>query len=186
VRYKVTVAGRVYEIEVDHGHLVRVNGHAVYVDLEQVGSLPIYAIALDSSAFVAFVEEVDGTYRVEVAGGVYPTEVQVVRPTLPPRKTACPKGENGCLVVAAPLPGRLVALPVAEGEWVESGQTVAIVESMKMQMELSAPRSGVVDTVHGKPGRDVAQEEALVTVQGDLLSKPLPSADHGPEGNRSS
>ena len=171
MRYKVTVAGRTYEIEVDHGRLVRVNGHVVYVDLEQVGSLPVYAVALDDAAYVAFVEENEGTYRVEVAGSVYATEVQAVRPTLPPRKTLRPEGDSGCLVVGSPLPGRLVSLPVAAGERVEAGQTVAVVESMKMQMELRAPRSGIVNAVHGKPGRDVAQEEPLITLQGEWSSE---------------
>ncbi len=179
VRYRVTVAGQAFEIEVDHGHLVRINGHAVYVDLEQVGSLPIYTVALGDAAYVAFVKEDRGMYRVEVAGSVYPAEVQVMRPALPARKTSCPEGDSGCLVIGAPLPGRLVSLPVMSGEWVEAGQTVAVVESMKMQMELRAPRSGIVSALHSKPGRDVAQAEPLITLEGDRSSESPTSSFQG-------
>ena len=46
-----------------------------------------------------------------------------------------------------------------------AGQTVAIVESMKMQMDLKAPRAGIVETVYGVPGRTVARGEELVVLQ---------------------
>lgn len=167
MRFTVTVAGRTYEIEVDHDRLVRVNGQPMYVNLEQVGSLPVYTVALDDAAYVVFVEESQGTYRVEVAGSVYPTQVQLLRPTLLPREIGCSQGKNGCMVVTAPLAGRLVSLPVAVGDRVQAGQIVAVVESMKMQMELKASRPGLVSAVHGPPGRDVAQEERLVTLQRD-------------------
>ncbi len=165
MKFTVHVARRTYEIEVDHDHLVRVNGHPVYVDLEQIGTLPIFAVALEDTSYLAFVEQVEGTYRVEVAGRVYPTEVQVGRPALPRPDIQRREGDNGCLEVRAPLPGKLVSIPLSAGERVEAGQTVAVVESMKMQMELKAPRSGVVLAVHGPEGRVVAQDESLVALQ---------------------
>ena len=41
MKYSVSAAGQSFEIEVDPNHLVRVNGQPVYVDLEQVGGLPV-------------------------------------------------------------------------------------------------------------------------------------------------
>ena len=49
MKYRVTAAGQTYEIEVEPNHLVRVNGRPVYVDLEQVGGLPVYTLALDDA-----------------------------------------------------------------------------------------------------------------------------------------
>ena len=49
------------------------------------------------------------------------------------------------------------------------GQIVAVVESMKMQMELQAPHAGLVEQVHGQPGQDVGQGEALVVVRTDRV-----------------
>ncbi len=166
MKYTVTVAGRAYEIEIEHDRLVWVNGRPLYVDLEQVGGLPIYSLDLGESGYVLFVDRGREGYEVEIQGRIYPVTVQLQRPQLG-RPVACAGREDACLAVCAPLPGRLLALPVAVGEQVEEGQVVAVMESMKMKMELRAPRSAVVERIHGPPQRDVAQGETLV-VLGDL------------------
>ena len=53
------------------------------------------------------------------------------------------------------MPGLLVKLPVAAGDKVEAGTTLAIVEAMKMQNELRAPSDGVVKKVNFKEGDQV-------------------------------
>lgn len=175
MKYRVTVAGRSFEIEVEHDRLVRVNGRPLYVDLEQVGGLPVYSLALDDGGYVIFVEEgrqeppATTHYRVEVKGQVYPVEVRSQRRPLTPRPADRPVGPDACLAIRAPLAGVLTSLPVPAGERVEAGQVVAVVESMKMQMELKAPHPAVVDQLHGPPGRDVSQGEELVILRPDRL-----------------
>jgi biotin carboxyl carrier protein len=165
MKYRVTVERRSFEIEVDHDHLVWVDGRPLYVDLEQVGGLPVYSLAMDDRGYVVFVEEGQGEYRVEVQGQIYPVEVQSQRPRLAPRRVECSGDGGDCLAIRAPLAGNLVALLVATGDRVEGGQTIAIIESMKMQMELKAPRAGVVEAVHDPPGRTVTQGEELVVLR---------------------
>jgi biotin carboxyl carrier protein len=167
VKYRVTVQGQSYEIEVDHSRLVRVNGRPLYVELEQVGGLPVYSLALDGEGYVVFIEEGLGEYRVEVQGQVYPVEVQTKRPRLAPRQEGCSDKDGQCLVISAPLAGTLLSLPVAVGDRVAAGQAVAIVESMKMQMEVRTPLAGVVETLHGPPGRNVDQGEELVVLRSE-------------------
>jgi 3-methylcrotonyl-CoA carboxylase alpha subunit len=69
-------------------------------------------------------------------------------------------------VVKAPMHGKLVALFVAPGEAVTKGQRLAIVEAMKMEHLLTAPRDGTVSEVAGAPGMQVA-EGAKVVVLGE-------------------
>jgi biotin carboxyl carrier protein len=164
VKYTVTVAGRSFDIEIDHDHLVRVNGHPLYVDLEQVGGLPVYSLALDDEGYVVFVEAGQNEYRVEVQGQVYPVEVLSQRPRLASRQVECAGDGKECLAVSAPLAGYLVSLPVAVGQRVQAGDVLAVVESMKMKMEIKAPQSGVVDGVNGPAQRNVSQNETLVTL----------------------
>lgn len=165
MKYRVTIQGQTFEIEVDHDRLVRVHGHPLYVDLEQVGGLPVYSLALEDEGYVVFVEEGQEEYRVEVQGQVYSVKVSSQRPQLAGRPIKCSGDGEDCLTIDAPLAGNLVALPVTAGERVAAGQTVAIVESMKMQMELKAPRAGLVESVHGPTGRTVTQGEELVVLR---------------------
>jgi biotin carboxyl carrier protein len=165
VNYLVTVAGQAFEIEVDHERLVRINGRPLYPDLEQEEGLPVYALALDDAGYVVFVEEAQGHYRVEVQGRIYEVDVERQVPRLAPRQAECSGDAGDCLAVTAPLAGNLSALLVAAGDPVEAGQAVAVVESMKMQMQLKASRSGIVEAVHGPAGRNVDKGEKLVTLR---------------------
>ena len=164
MKFQVQVGGRTFEIEVDHNQLVWVDGRPLYVDLEQVGGLPVYSLAAGDEGYVLFVEEGQDEYRVEVQGQVYSVQVEERRPRLapPPETSACEEQE--CTTVVAPLAGRLLDLPLAAGDEVTAGQVVAVVESMKMQMAIKAPRSGVVREIHGPPERDVDQGEALLVL----------------------
>ena len=145
MKYQVTVAGRCFEIEVDHERLVRVNGQPLYVDLEQVGGLPVYSLALDQDGYVVFVEKGQEEYLVEVQGKLFPVDVQRQRLQPGARRVRCSGDDPECHAISAPLAGRVVALPPKVGDRVEKGQVVAVIESMKMQMELKAPEAGVVD-----------------------------------------
>jgi urea carboxylase len=165
MKFDVTVAGRSFEIEVDHERLVWVNGQPLYVELEQVGGLPVYALALDENAHVLFVEKGQSEYQVEVQGQVHPVEVKLHRTHPPRQRVECPGGKAECFAIHVPLAGRLLSLPVEVGDHVREGQVVAVVESMKMQMEIRAPREGFVEAVHRPPGRDVGQGEELVILQ---------------------
>lgn len=164
MKYTVSISGRSFEIEVDHDRLVRVNGRPYYVDLEQVGGLPVYSLGLEDQGYVLFVEEGLDSYQVEVQGERYPVQVRPERARLSPRPDRCADGLE-CQVICAPLAGRLVTLPVQVGDRVQARQVLAVVESMKMKMDLKAPEAGVVESVQGPPGRDVVQGEELVSIR---------------------
>jgi propionyl-CoA carboxylase alpha chain len=65
-------------------------------------------------------------------------------------------------LVLSPMPGLVVAVPVTVGQEVKSGETVAIIEAMKMQNILKAERDGVVKAVSAKAGDPVAADDVLV------------------------
>ena len=165
MKYKVTVGGRSYAVEIDHDRLVWIDGRPLYVELEQVGGLPVYNLTLDDAGYVLFIEEGQEKYRVEVRGQIYPVEIQQQRPDLKLHRVVYPCGEEQCLSIRTPLAGHLASLSVAVGDRVQAGQVVAILESMKMRIELKAPDAGTVEAVHGPAERDVRQGEELVIIQ---------------------
>ncbi|MFN7065118.1 MAG: 2-oxoglutarate carboxylase large subunit [Aquificaceae bacterium] len=65
----------------------------------------------------------------------------------------------------APMPGRVVRILVNEGQPVNEGQTVAIVEAMKMENEIHAPITGVVKKIFVKPGDNVTPDDALLRIE---------------------
>ena len=62
------------------------------------------------------------------------------------------------------MPGLIVTVPVSEGQTVDQGDVLLILESMKMQNELKSPRSGKVSRVRVKPGDSMEQRDTLLSV----------------------
>jgi acetyl-CoA carboxylase biotin carboxyl carrier protein len=66
--------------------------------------------------------------------------------------------------VDAHITGTVWKIEVKEGDQVAEGQTLVILESMKMEMPVEAPRAGTVEKVHVKETQAVNEGEALVTL----------------------
>ena len=65
-------------------------------------------------------------------------------------------------VLRCPMPGLVRAISVAEGQEIKAGETVAIVEAMKMENVLRAERDGVVKAIKAKPGDSLAVDAVIV------------------------
>jgi len=73
-------------------------------------------------------------------------------------------GQRKDNVIVSSMPGLLVKLPVKVGGTVKSGDTVAIVEAMKMQNELRSPVDGIVKNINFKEGEQVDAFESIVEI----------------------
>lgn len=147
----------------------RINGHDYQVDVNSV------------EGGIADVT-VNGTgYKVELADAVPAPAQQAVRPapqtvstgapavtpqaTAPAAQTAtasAPQGKGE--VVTAPLPGVILDIKVKVGDVVKAGQTVAVLEAMKMENEIEATASGTVTAVNAGKGDSVLEGAAIITI----------------------
>ncbi len=66
--------------------------------------------------------------------------------------------------VKAPMPGKVIAVNVSVGDTVEKGQVVAVMEAMKMEHSLTAPRDGLVESVGAQLNAQVPEGEILVAL----------------------
>lgn len=117
---------------------------------------------------------VDGkTYNVEVEEvreGVQPSSKPVSqaqpRPTAPaPSASVNPNPAGGNGGVTAPMPGTILRILVTEGQKVELGQTVAILEAMKMENNINANATGTVSSIQVNPGQSVDTGQLLLTIE---------------------
>ena len=72
--------------------------------------------------------------------------------------------ETSEIMIKAPMPGLVVAIPVEDGQEVSKGHVVVVLESMKMQNELKAPRDGVIARIRVAAGEGVEQHQNLMTL----------------------
>jgi len=66
--------------------------------------------------------------------------------------------------LTAPMPGQVRAVNVSEGETVTKGQTLMVLEAMKMEIRIHAPREGVIQKLWVKQGQTVEREQILIEI----------------------
>lgn len=72
---------------------------------------------------------------------------------------------DGSAQIVAPMPGKVVRVLVEQGAQVEAGDSVVVVEAMKMQNEMKSPRAGTVTTLRAKEGETVKAGEVLAVIE---------------------
>jgi propionyl-CoA carboxylase alpha chain len=93
----------------------------------------------------------------EVAVNVF-TETEAAAARLMPVKTAADTGKK----LLCPMPGLVVSIAVTEGQEVKAGETLAVVEAMKMQNVLRAERDGIVKKIHATAGATLAVDALIL------------------------
>jgi acetyl-CoA/propionyl-CoA carboxylase biotin carboxyl carrier protein len=118
------------------------------------------AVTVDGVTRRVLTADADGELWVARAGHTWALRE---RSPLAAARTVAPD-EAGPLV--APLPGTVADVAVAAGEAVEAGQTLMVVEAMKMRHPVTAPRAGRVAAVHAAVGEQVAIQQPLIELAG--------------------
>ena len=108
----------------------------------------------------------------ETAGGpVAPAAPAAPAPAAKPAAPApaaapapTPAGAAGAVTVSAPMPGNILDVRVQPGASVKAGDTLMILEAMKMENEISAPQDGTIASVNVRKGDTVASGDVLCTM----------------------
>ena len=103
--------------------------------------------------------------RLVVVDRRLPLRDRSARPAPAGRAAPAAAGAEGVETIVSPMPGKVVRVLVAPGDAVETGQGLVVVEAMKMQNEMKAPRAGRVLSVAAKEGATVAAGETLATLE---------------------
>lgn len=74
-------------------------------------------------------------------------------------------GQEHASELTAPMPGQVRAVSIAEGESVTKGQTLLVLEAMKMEIRIQAPRDGKVAKLFVKQGQTVEREQMLIEIE---------------------
>jgi len=135
--------------------------HHVLVSRWRPGD-PVWHGTIDGEAISVQVRPVlngfDLAHRgIEVRAYVY-TEREAAAARLMPVKKAADSGK----AVRCPMPGLVISIAVAPGQEVKAGDTLAVVEAMKMENVLRAERDGVVKSIKAKPGDSLAVDAVIM------------------------
>lgn len=163
MKYFVTVGGREVVVELAGERLV-VDGVAIdSAHLTALPGTPIRHLSLDGRSHTLAVEAVGrGLWAVGFQGERHELEVVDERTRHIRSLTGSGQRAVGPSVLKAPMPGLVVRVAVEEGQQVEAGSALVVLEAMKMENELRATAAGVVKAVKVKPGQAVEKGQVLV------------------------
>jgi biotin carboxyl carrier protein len=165
MKFVVTVGEAVSTVEVTGGegrYRVAIGERVWEVDA-RLTPQGIYSLLVGSCSHVADVTEQDGACLVEVAGETYTVQVEeATRYTIRTRGGA--GGASGTRTLTAPLPGRITHVAVRPGEAVRPGDTLLVIEAMKMENEFKATGPGTVAEVRVEAGQAVNSGDVLLII----------------------
>jgi biotin carboxyl carrier protein len=158
---------RTYTVEIEEIgrslYRVAVDGSEFLVDGKKIG-FANYSLIVDNRSFEVDVDISEDEYRVLVDGRTYRINL------IDERRVRLGGVQSGIQLegrqeVSVPMPGKVIAVLVGEGDKVEKGQGLVIVEAMKMENEVRSPVSGEVKEVKVKPGEALEAGAVLVVVE---------------------
>lgn len=164
MKYVTTIGEREFLVEIVDEHHVLLDGKLYEVDFNAINDQPVYSLLLDAHSYEAYVYPADNAWQVLLHGRSYPALVEDEREKRLRSSNSGGPGEGSEYHLKAPMPGLVVSIPISEGQQVERGDVLVVLESMKMQNELKSPRSGVISRVRIKPGEGVVQHQTLLSV----------------------
>jgi biotin carboxyl carrier protein len=162
MKYEILIDGESHQVELErasNGYECSVDGEPFTLDVVMTAR-DVLSILHEGRQYEAKREySLMGETHVIVGSERFTAEVRDPR-SLRSRRAAA-GAEAGPAKILAPMPGKIVRVIVAEGDEVEAGQPLVVVEAMKMQNEIKATKNGKITKI--------AVKEATAVNAGDLL-----------------
>lgn len=163
--YNVKVGEKEYRVELSHsisGWQCKVDGREFPLDVVPL-SAGALSMLVDGKSYEVHRES--GTDETSIVVGRERFNVQVRDPRSLRSRGERDGGAHGPRKITAPMPGKVVRIIAPVGTEVEPGQAVLVIEAMKMQNELKAPKKGRVRSMNVAEGAAVEAGQTLAEVE---------------------
>jgi biotin carboxyl carrier protein len=163
--YDITIDGKDYRLELeraDAGWRCRLNGRETQIDAV-LARRDVLSILIGGKAYEIKREHIAQETHLWIGNVRYGAELCDPR-SLRSRKASA-ADEKGPKKLFAPMPGKVVRVLVAEQQAVEAGQSILVVEAMKMQNEIKSPKKGTLQKIVAAEGANVNAGDVLAIVE---------------------
>jgi propionyl-CoA carboxylase alpha chain len=152
-------------VPVQGGHDVLYNGHTHAVRSKWEFGQAIFSGSIDGEEIFIQVQREDQTYRLLHGGSQ--VDVKIVTPQVAELLKHMPVKAKPDLskYLLSPMPGLLVSLAVKEGDVINAGEELAVLEAMKMENTLLAERDGKVVKIHFEAGASLAVDDVILELE---------------------
>jgi biotin carboxyl carrier protein len=162
--YDVTIDGKNYRLDLtraDDRWSCRLDGREVEIDAI-LARPDVLSLRIGNLAYEVKSERVANDLHLWVGSTRFAVEIRDPR-SLRGRSRAA--DDRGAKKITAPMPGKVVRLLLHEGDEVEAGAGIAVVEAMKMQNEIKSPKKGTIQKILVSEGAAVNAGDPLAIVE---------------------
>ena len=162
--YDIAIDGKNYRLDLNRqegGWSCRLDGREVEVDAV-LARPDVLSLRIGNQAYEVKCERVGGDLHIWVGSVRFAAEVRDPR-SLRGRVRAV--DDHGPKKLTAPMPGKIVRVLVSQGDEVETGAGVLVVEAMKMQNEIKSPKKGTIQKILVREGAAVNAGDVLAIVE---------------------
>ena len=172
MKYIAEVDGSEFTVEILDEHHIRFGKEILEVDLAAVSGQPLFSLIVNGESFEGYVYPDELSWQVLLLGRSYLVTIEDEREKRLRTSDATPSSQGREFTLKAPMPGQAVAVLVGQGQLVDKGEILVILESMKMQNELRAPFAGTVARLRVKAGDSVQQKQILLNLVASMNRYP--------------
>lgn len=155
---ELQISGASKQIDFALSGYCEANGHASIEEVQE----NVFSILINHKSYLIYVAPQSGSFLAQVGSNAITLDISDLRDRPAGTKK---QAQAGVSELRALMPGKVVKLLVAAGERVEAGQSLLVIEAMKMQNELKAPKEGTVVQIHVSEGAAVGAGERLLVVE---------------------
>ncbi|MDZ7344290.1 MAG: acetyl-CoA carboxylase biotin carboxyl carrier protein subunit [candidate division KSB1 bacterium] len=141
----------------------RVDGKLVQFDFQHVRG-PVYSLIVEGKVFSVSIENNEGITEVSWGANILRAEVEDERAALLRQLSRRGSQVSEAIDIKAPMPGLVIRVPVKTGDTIKKGQSLAVIEAMKMENDIRSPMDGVVSAIHIRERSAVEKNALLVTL----------------------
>jgi len=164
VTYNISIDGKNFRLDLnrtDGGWSCRLDGNEFAVDAVLVRP-DVVSLRIDNQAYEVKRERVAGQMHLWVGSACFAAEVRDPRSL---RGRVRQADDHGPKKLTAPMPGKIVRVLVRQGDEVEAGSGVLVMEAMKMQNEIKSPKKGTIQKILVGEGAAVNAGDVLAIVE---------------------
>ena len=164
MKYIATIGEKAYTISIDGQDTVMIDGRVIPIDMQASLDGTLHSLLIDGRSHAVRLQANEDCYRVQIGGEIYEVVVEDERTHRLAGVKSALGGQAGEVVIKAPMPGVIVETAVAAGDVVTKGQTLVVLESMKMHNEFKAPKDGTIHALRVKKGDKVDKNAVMLTL----------------------
>jgi len=164
MKYIATIEENEYEIEILSENRVLINNVAHEIDFKPLRQYLSFSLLVDGKSYETNIYQDNSDWEVLLRGRQFSVDVEDERERRLRLAAGHVSVHKGRFVLKAPMPGLVIEIPVEIGDEVKKGDVLVILESMKMQNELTAPRDGTVARIQAKVNDNVERKENLLVL----------------------